>query len=253
MKPTRDARGDEEKIVTDPKPNLSDALRAHFRESAPEPGPHPSGEELAAYHTGGLPPETDEEIREHLAGCRECAEFVVELLGPAGEDEMSEHELARAWRRQRQRLRATAQSSRGTPRWAAALAALVLAAVGVRLWVLEQKVRELQQPQGDVRIVALETVGATRGPAVQLAPGPRWDLILHGADVPDLPAYRARIAAPDGGRTWTVEEIHKDASGNFVLSLPAGLLPPGRYRIFLSGRAEAAAKVVEFAFEVASE
>jgi hypothetical protein len=46
-----------------------------------EPGKHPSSQLLAAYERDELSPREDQEVRDHLLSCRECASLVLPFSG----------------------------------------------------------------------------------------------------------------------------------------------------------------------------
>lgn len=60
----------------------------------PPAGPHPSAEELVAFHAGELPAEAREPLSDHLARCRRCARTLLDL---AGESRAGDPFLDRAW------------------------------------------------------------------------------------------------------------------------------------------------------------
>jgi hypothetical protein len=72
-------------------------------------GAHPDAEKLSAYHADELSPEEDDAIQEHVAGCRLCAERLLELeryLEPAERKDEGVEDFATAaeWRRLRGRM-----------------------------------------------------------------------------------------------------------------------------------------------------
>jgi len=243
-----------------PEPDLDSALRRVLRPSLPDPAPHPAPEELAAYHEDRLPEEREEALRDHLVACRECAEWVLELaaLADAGEADAGEEEergssamdLARAWRRHRQllrrarRLTATARAPAALRRAWAAAAALALVSLGLGLWagIQRQRLVLLDRPQVNPPLLNLEPVGASRAPqeawpALELGSrAPSVWLLLHPAADLHFDTYRVELVAEDGGRRWAREGLQPSEAESFRLQLPAKLLPPGRYRILLSGR-----------------
>src|SRR5436305_11249513 len=72
--------------------------------------PHPAPETLVAYQERRLADPEAEEVREHLAACRDCAVQLLELAdllendGASAADELSRPELDAAWERQRESL-----------------------------------------------------------------------------------------------------------------------------------------------------
>lgn len=228
---------------------------------------HPAPEDLLDYHAGDLPPEERERIQNHLALCPGCVRVVLDLqsfpdVEPVREeDRLTEDELAAEWRRFETRIRAPRM-----PRWApsplplALAAALLIAVVGLSLWVarLRNEVSGLSAPRADVYIADLVPHGETveraegREEAVRV---PAWAdhvlLLLNLADPSSHPEYRVEIEKADGTEVWSRDGVHRSEDGTFALEVPRRLLPAGIYRIRLSGlRGGAEEPVAEYGARV---
>jgi hypothetical protein len=75
------------------------------------PGPHPSEDELIAYHRGQLKEQQREKIQSHLVQCPECISSFREMSAffessPEGDQPLSEAELDRKWEAYRRRVQA---------------------------------------------------------------------------------------------------------------------------------------------------
>ncbi len=233
-------------------------LREHFRQSRAV-SQHPAPEQLAAYHDDQLSSEREQAIRQHLVHCEDCAAIVLQLAAdadsPAEPDaEVSDFEVAAAWRRQRVRLLEhgalpAAEGVRTPPAlrlaWATAAAlALVILPLSLRVGSLRQTVRELREPQINPPVLNLEPVGTVRDvavpvPAIELSSGfSRGWLILNLVEDPQALSYRVEFITSDGRTAWAREGLRKSEAGNFRLELTGDFLLPGQYRVLLSGLRE---------------
>ena len=239
--------------------DLKEMLRAHFRQARPVSVRHPSSEELAAYHDDQLSSEREEEIRQHLVHCDDCAAIVLQLAADSESpaepgDEVSDFEVAAAWRRQRVRLLEHgalpgAEVARTPPAlrraWATA-ASLAFLTLASSLWIanLRQTVQELRTPQINPPVVNLEPLGSVRDPAspvpvVELSAGAsRGWLILNLTEDSDYSSYRVEFVTSDGRTVWVRDGLQKSEAGNFRLELTKEILPPADYRIGLAGLSE---------------
>lgn len=236
------------------KPDLAEALRSHFQET--QPAEHPTPETLAAHRAGELSAELDESVQQHLVECGDCTELVLDLehfkkLAEApeveqSETELSEFEVAAAWRRQRTRLREASFFDTGGRRpWRllqAVAASLLVTTLGLTVWVVELRrtVQEFRQPEFNVPIINVEPADSMRSP--QAAPTieipsevGRWILILNPTVGHDYPEYRVAFTALDGSWAWSRNGLHESPSGNFVLEMASDFVPAGSCHIVLSG------------------
>lgn len=92
------------------KPLLNEALRDLAARARRDLGPHPTPEQLAAYHAGELPEDEVEKIQDHLALCHECAELLLDLADfedpapPAAIPGLTEADVDAAWQDLKARL-----------------------------------------------------------------------------------------------------------------------------------------------------
>lgn len=247
----------------DPDTDLRQELRA-LRAAA---GPHPAGEDLAAYHDGWLPGDEAEAVREHLTRCPECAELLLERAAldepAAGDPPLSRLRTAAAWRRLRARRASRRKRRFGTsvaaarPAWAAA-ACLALVAAGLGLWGLEQDrtVRELSRPRINPPLVNLAPSTARTAPrpggVARLTAGrARVWLILNPEAPLTASSYRVEVLDPAGESVLRLGGLEPSEAENFRLELPGDRLPPGRYRIVLSAPGDGGwAAIEEYGLEV---
>ena len=223
-------------------------LAAEARRSLPE---HPLPEELLDYHAGDLQEAERERIQEHLALCPACVRALLDLeafpdVEPVRpEDRLTDIELARAWQRLQGSVAPAAQGrSRIAPPVLALAAVLLLAVVGLSLWVvrLRGEVRDLSSPQTGVLVADLipqkEAIERAEG-GEEVVRVPAWAgrllLILNLADPATHPSYRIEIRTQDGREVWSRAGVRRSADGTFALEVPRRLLPAGRYRIRLFG------------------
>jgi Putative zinc-finger len=217
---------------------------------------HPEAAELVGYHEGTLGEKEAERVRDHLALCPDCAGLVLELAefsgqAPSEASGLTTREVEEAWRSLAPRLAAAySQTAPPPPRrapvslpWALA-ATLLLGVVALSTWavVLRQDLRELSRPRADAVVANLEPNGeGTRGETAGRQERPRADrpatLILHALPPRGFSGYELQILeAGHGGRVvWQGGGLHPRELGFFVLDLPAGALPPGKYLVRLYG------------------
>jgi len=207
---------------------------------------HPAFETLCAYHGGELTPQEDEAVREHLAGCAECTAVVLELTGLANDEgaeatDLSEMDVARAWRKVRGRLRDEGFVAPSLPRptWGRtlALAAVVLLAISLPFFLRRESQVE----------VTLEPWNVSRGtgerPCTTLPAAAGWKLVLPVRDVPEPAAYRLEVRSEDAGPLLS-RGAELGADG-FVVEVSGDELPSGRYRLFLVREVEGGPAVLE--------
>ena len=233
----------------------SDALRAVLHEEArARAGPHPEMEDLADYLGGALDGEAEERLRDHLVGCRECADRVLEMRPLMQPDERPEPgvadlEIEAAWRRLQDRTaadRAVAGPSRALRALAASLA---VAALALGLWVgrlqqinqaLRSRVAEASAPVPNLPAFYLN--GATRAAdAVDRTldvprAAPSFALFFSIAEAEADGEYGVRFFDPGGGLVLESDGLVMSDSGGLRLGLPRDLLPAGVYRVVLRAR-----------------
>lgn len=232
---------------------------------------HPDPERLAAYHSGqagGLSPEEEARIQDHLALCRECAALLLDLDGladPGFGAEADPTAKEAVWRSLREEIAPSAQvvplrrPVRSSPRWLQALAAsLLVATLGLSLWVasLRRTVAELSAPQANAPVLDLYS-GTARGegspaPVLTVPPDVRFfTVILNPAGQRRYERYRVEIVRAGGEEVWSSQRIEPSPFGSFSLTLPRRAVEPGDYRVRLFGRSGATEELIDdYAFRV---
>jgi hypothetical protein len=222
--------------------------------------PHPTADELAAYHAGELPPDREDRIQEHLLGCRECRDLLLaldELHRPEEGEPVPAGELDAVWEGLRAKLPrgeetpvplpfTPSRSSRpavSSPRWLQALAAsLALGVIGLSFWAasLHRTVDELSQPQLNAPVEDLFPSPVRGGPpspgVVEIAPETRFfTLVLTPTQERGFREYEIEIVRGDGSVVWSGRGLRRNRYGSFSLTLSRRLTGEGEYRIRLFG------------------
>jgi hypothetical protein len=260
------------------KAPIEPALRALVVRARRELGPHASADELVAYHLRRLSEADAERLRDHLALCAECAGLLLDLAAfseqaPAVPSEPTTEEVEAAWRDLAPRLGAAVARVDPPPRRRHApvfpsslplslAAALLAGVIALSSWVvaLRREVRAHSRPRADAVLANLEPAGegtrgddgAARQPRIQ-ADRPAT-LIFHSPPARDYPSYELQVSEirPGGRLAWQATGLHPQDLGIFVLDLPAGALPPGKYLVRLYGlMGERREALADYQFEIA--
>jgi hypothetical protein len=248
-----------------PEVELKTVLADFLAEARQELAPHPTPDELVAYHAGGLAAADEARVGDHLVLCPHCLEMLLDLGRLPDPDFGSEQrttsvEKGAAWQALQSRLaaeavpretprpRVTSRRSRwapflASPRTAYALAASLLVAVvglSVRVGQLERGIAELSSPQLNAPVVDLFPASALRGGdgggVVELGPSSRsFALILSPKGSSDFAGYRTQIIGPAGNVVWSGGGLERNRDGSFTLILSRRFLGPGEYRLRLFG------------------
>ena len=212
---------------------------------------HPTPDKLTAYRQGRTEDAETERIQEHLVLCRECLDRLAELeefveAGGEGPPEIASLEEAAAWRALRPRLRTPGRTVGGTVPLALA-AAILVAAIGLGLWAIQQRMEtgrlrgelaRLSQPQAAATIVDLYSESAVRGGAeepasVDLSATDHLTVILHLPEAPEMVVYEAEIVDAEDRTLWRGRVRREDYI--FTLGIPRSFVDAGSYRIHLYG------------------
>lgn len=255
----------------DPSTDFERALRALADDEGwggetwdPRRGEHPPGEELCAYGEGTLDGARRARLQEHLTTCAECADLVADQAVfpalPGGDDEPGEFEIAAAWRDFRNRLAAEGvapaartAAGRRSPFWQRAAAAwavaatLLVACLVLGGWNLQlgERIATLTAPQPNVPLADLmpaDQRSDQEQEVVQVDPrGEFYVLIAY----PSSPAgyrhddgfshYRWHIVDADGRDLLSGGGLERQSLGEVTLRLHRDSLPPGEYRLSLTG------------------
>lgn len=225
-------------------------------------GEHPTAEMLAAYCAGELTREEDEKLREHLVGCPDCPDLLLDLKDfsapdRAAAERLPESWVAAAWQSLCARLAREPAPGLQLPlyiplyiqkwlrslRGAYSLTAVLLAAtLALSVWVagLQRELQRLREPQANVQIETLDL--ATRGgPRAVRVPsgGERFLLsVATAADASwrDCQEVRLELATAEGSALWTGGLVPPQ-DGTITLELSRRALPAGEYRLRIAGTA----------------
>lgn len=197
-------------------PSLSAALR-EMAGAEPGRGRHPEPGRLARYRAGELGAEESERLQDHLAICPECAAFVL-VLSP---------KRAKGWRSQR-----------------TALAALLVAVLGLAVWVAAQRLQiaALERPRVNPPRLDLSFPGGVQRsgpgePRLSRAGAPFFVLgLTPRADAGRYPSWEVEIEPLTSGGTaaWR-QPVVPNEELIFDLHLASRAWKPGRYRARLYG------------------
>jgi len=210
---------------------------------------HPTPEELSAYQAGELTPEQSDAIQEHLAGCELCTEVLLDLhrfLDLPEEDRPREGvvdlQTETEWRALKAKLPLTQDRRSARRSTYAALAAILLVAVGFSFYVLSRS------PERYKTLVAQnETRGAGEVETVQ----PPVTLLLKVPSKTRYPEYQANLQRGDGSPVREFSRLKQLSS--FEVKVPIENLDIGAYQIKLLGiRNGAPSSVGTYVFKVAS-
>ena len=92
------------------KPNLQPTLQALIDRDRRGLDEHPTPETLVAYHAGELPAAEQEDLRNHLALCHDCADLLLDLVSfaeftpPEQTPALADGEVEGAWQKFQPRL-----------------------------------------------------------------------------------------------------------------------------------------------------
>lgn len=224
------------------------------------PGAHPSPTTLTAYHAGELSPAAEEEVREHLAVCRHCAQLLLGLPAflepPASLLEGPDAAAEAAWEELRQRLPGPPEPTSGRSRpptaWRSGLprplllaaAVLLLALVAVPLWIIARQPSPAPEPPP-----AYAELLPTEGRRGSTQPSP-MTVVVHadGAAVlvvhlaKEQPNLRFRVelgtsgaatatVGKGAGKAWSLPRVMPLDSHTLLVLLARRQLAPGRYQL----------------------
>jgi hypothetical protein len=235
------------------RPSLEAAVRVWAAEAQRGLEFHLSPQDLLDYHAGDVTGDERERIQDHLALCSVCARALLDLesfpiIEPLREeDRLSDPALAAEWRRFEERTRAipfsrsAKKAVRTSPWLPLALAASLLAVLGLSVWAGLLR-RDLSAPRVDVYVADLTPHEESRERSAAGEDGirvPDWAhrilLILNLTKVPPFPEYRVEIVPLGREVVWDRRGIRPNPDGNFTLEVPRRLLAAAPHRVRLYG------------------
>lgn len=218
-------------------------------------GDHPDADLLLAYLGGELDESGEERLQDHLAGCRECTETLLDLETISGEqpvvrDGVGDFELGAAWRDMQARVKEKGSTTSGLrlarllPPIAAGLA-LVCIGLSVRVTQLGRTVSALENqatvaaPLVNPPTVYLDPMTRDDGGAATIAlesDHPFIALSLTPSDLRPYDSYDIEIVVEGGALAWRGGEAVLSDHKTVRLLMPTSMLAAGDYRVRLSGR-----------------
>ncbi len=216
-------------------------------------GEHPEADTLVEYLASELSSEADGLVQDHLAGCKECAQKVLDLeclvFPDEASGELADFMLEAAWRDFQARLTASEPAvpvrSFG---WREAIAAsLLVATVGLLFSVsqlrqttsnLRQQVADLTQPQVNPPIIYLDEVTRSEpsGVTAELSADQPFVLLIAIPSTPDtFSNFSATVTSRKRGAVWRASGLGLSEEATLRMRLPRELLPPGDYSVRIEG------------------
>ena len=263
------------------KPALEPTLRALAARDRRSLSQHPTPEALVAYHSGELSGAEEEQLRDHLALCPDCADLLLDLVSfaefnpPAEPATLANSEVEAAWQKvqpqiagpktpvvrpirekHREAVAGDLVPRRRLAQAYAIAATLFLGVVGLSVWgiSLQRRVHQQDRPQQVSYVDLLSKDDRERsGSKEEIVPpgGVHFVLFLHlPAGAVEAQAYSVEIRPADSTAAPTVELaglIAKD--GVCSLEVPREKFQPGVYRVALFG-ADRIQPVTSFGFGI---
>ncbi len=255
--------------------DLDRSLATLFAEQPAGGNGHFEPDELFAYLAGELSDQEAEGLQDHLEGCRECLDRLLELESlaepdPPSAEGVTDFELVAAGRAIRQRLSGEAAKDglRAHPGrlrswigggWTQAAAAVFLVTtLGLSVKVVElqrtttEQRRGLEQPRINVPVLYADATRAGELAVSELPPGNDFFLLmLMPTETRTFADYEVEISGAGERPIWSGKGLEMSAGGALRLGLSRRFLPPGRYRIRLFGiGAEGREMIEEYPIEI---
>lgn len=239
-------------------PELKETLADLMAEEAQRLGRHPEPGLLFAFREGQLTSEQEEDVREHLASCRDCVDLLVldPEAAPAG---VVDFETGRAWREMRWRIRQI-EADRRAARYRkrsrlfqlATAASLALVAGALLLDFPTPPASPAAAEPAPIANVDIFDVTRSlqRGPNEPATPitvpeGDEYFTLVFVLGPRELDSYELEIVDDRGRMAWTTTTIAvRDARA--TLALPTGFLKPGSYIVRIQGQSDGSTEVWEF-------
>jgi len=270
------------------KPNLQPTLQALIDRDRRGLDEHPTPETLVAYHAGELPAAEQEDLRNHLALCHDCADLLLDLVSfaeftpPEQTPALADGEVEGAWQKFQPRLVAREEPKPAVAQIAerrreggggafvprrrlmqayAIAASLFVAVVGLSLWggTIYQRVQELSRPRPSTAVDLLPEDDGTRGgeekESIVPANAEAFTVSLHLSSDGNFDSYEAEIFKAGDSRPADVVSGLLDQEGVCSFYLPSREgYRPGRYQVDLYGIQGARREnVAQFRFLIAAQ
>jgi len=251
------------------KPNLQPTLQALIDRDRRGLAEHPTPEELVDYHAGELPAEEQDDLRNHLVLCHDCADLLLDLVSfaeftpPEQTPSLADGEVKNAWQNLQPRLMAREEPLPAVAQLAewrreggggdfvprrrlmqayAIAATLLVGVVGLGMWAgsLQKSLQEASKPRIDIPVVYIPPEGGTRGgddeTPVIAGTKNRPVIALQLIEVPEHPEYSATLFDGTGQAVWEIPRLHRRDDETLTFELKDGL-QPGKceIRLFASG------------------
>ncbi len=259
--------------------DLDRSLARLFAEQSADADRHLDPEELFAYLAGELSESAVEHLRQHLEGCRECVDLLLELELLAAPDApptdgvadlglaatrrvISEHFAGERSAANDERVRRSRRLRLVPGRWggivqaAAAVFLVTTLGLSVRVAQLQRTTAELRHDLEQPRLnVSVFYADATRSGGVvvdELPPDNDFFLLmLIPTERRVFASYEVEIRGADQRPIWSGKGLEMSAGGTLRLGLSRRFLPPGDYRVRLYGLAgQDRVQIEEYALEI---
>ena len=242
---------------------VREAIEEYLAMTKRQGNAHPDPDELVAYHEGGLTPDDERRVQDHLLGCRECAALLADYDGLTDPDFGAEEDIPESaveviWDKVREEIRKdplpqprpsnvvpfrSPEGRKEPRRWLQPLAAaLLISTLALSVWVanLRGKVEDLSSPEANAPVLDLYPAGSTRGAGGAISPAVPLDfrfftIILNPPGRADFEAYEVEILDAGGDVLRTQQGLEPNRFGSFSLTVPTEVLGAGDFRIRLVG------------------
>lgn len=257
------------------KPNLQPTLQALIDRERRGLDEHPTPETLVVYHAGEIPADEQEDLRNHLALCHDCADLLLDLVSfaeftpPEQTPALADGEVESAWQKFQPRLVAREEAlpavaqlaerrrdvdrsleyavvswQRKLRRAQAIAATLLLGVVGLSLWAgsLYREREKGSQPRASAQINLLSEGDVTRSGGNEsestVPPNAETFFIALHLDPTwkEVGSYEAEILREDASKPSFIVSGLLDREGVCSFYVPSRKdFTPGRYLVDLYG------------------
>ena len=210
-------------------------------------GEPPTAEEMLAYSRGELSAEEEARVRERLVCYPELVRtltepFPAEGAEPGDPDYLSDEDFAKHWASLQSRRTRKPPVNRRVQFWrgVAALAAAIIAVLGVSLWRARERLSQPTLLWEEQVLFPDGRRGPSGQPATLTAEGDSILLVVPVLGEREFQRYRLEIVSAVSDRTlWSSTAPHPGESRSFVIVVPRRFLKPGTLRVVVHGVAGA--------------